>query len=259
MIDVFTGATGSTGRHVDASFKPLKTRLERPLAEMVTELKEFSQPIRSFIHLAALVPTAECEANPELAYELNVEGSKKWFRAAVEVGVRHFVYASTSHVYGKVELGSRIATDHPTAPINRYGQLKLEAENELRKMSRTFPNTKLTIARIFSILSDAMRPGFLLTGLHARAERKDYSPIPGLFATRDFMEARDVARDLVRVANWMDAPEIVHICSGRPRQIVEIVRDVFLKHGLSVDGLSAAPAGANDIPWLVGVPSLEAI
>lgn len=254
-MNVLTGATGSTGRYVNSGFVPLKTRLERPKSEMLAEMQVLGS-IDKFLHLAALVPTMECEANPSLAHEVNVEGAKRWFQAAAEVGCRHFVFASSSHVYGKVEAGSYLTPDQPTNPINRYGQLKLEAENELRRLSKSYPRTKLTIARIFSVLSDAMRPGFMLTGLHARAERKDFSPIPGLYATRDFMDAREVARDLVRVAEWIDAPEIVHICSGQPRRVEEVVRQVFSAHGVASGDLIAAPARPDDIPWLVGLPSL---
>lgn len=257
-MNLLTGASGSTGRFVSRDFVPLKTRLERPMAEMRAELEALGT-IEGFLHLAALVPTAECEANPTLARELNVEGSKKWFRAAGELGARHFVFASSSHVYGRTPPGIKIRPDHPTAPVNIYGRLKLEAEQELQALSRKFPETKLTIARIFSVLSDAMRPGFMLTGLQARAQRKDYSPIPGLYATRDFMDARDVARDLERVAAWTDAPEIVHICSGNPLQVVDVVKQVFSKNGLETEGLVAAPERPEDIPWLVGVPTLPPV
>ncbi len=252
-VHVLTGSTGNIGRYL-SGFNPLKTRLEDSIANMKAELQSIGE-IQSFLHLAAMGLASDCEKNPEKARELNVEGARKWFTAAAQSGVRRFVFASTSHVYGQPKEQKPVSINAPTQPLNVYGRTKLEAENVLRELAREFPRTELVIVRFFSVLSPSMRPGYLLTGLHQRAQRRDFSPIPGLSYVRDFIEVEDVARTLTEIVNRPQIPPLINICSGRPTRVREIAEKVFAEYGLSIDQIEEAPGKPGDVTWIVGEPT----
>ena len=55
-------------------------------------------------HLAAVVGDPACAKQPELAREVNLEGSKLFYRLADECGAKRFVFASTCSNYGKMDL-----------------------------------------------------------------------------------------------------------------------------------------------------------
>jgi len=77
------------------------------------------------IHAAALTNVDQCEEDMELAWRVNIEGTKN----ILESSERHnafLVYVSTDYVFSGEE-GMYKETDRPK-PINHYGLTKLEAE-----------------------------------------------------------------------------------------------------------------------------------
>jgi UDP-glucuronate 4-epimerase len=59
--------------------------------------------------------------------ERNVLATRRLLEAAAEAGVRHFVYASSSSVYGSDE-GRPIREDDPLRPVSPHGKTKLASE-----------------------------------------------------------------------------------------------------------------------------------
>ncbi len=253
-IEVLTGHTGNIGRHFPASFIPMKTRLERSVSEMEAELRGLGSPISSFVHLAGVTTRAGCESDPEGSYQKNVVGAKKWFEAAARVGVRHFLFTSTSHVYGNPQSHHALSVNSPLNPLSLYARQKMQAEEVLQQLATQYPDTKLTIARLFTVLSPAMKPGFLFTNLHKRAQAQDFSPIRGLSYARDFLPMDEAVRQLTALSRWMEAPPVINICSGRPTTVRELAEKVFAEYGLSAERIPHGPPSPGDIEWLVGQP-----
>ncbi len=252
--EVLTGHTGNIGRHFPERFVRLKTRMERVVEEMEAELKGLPAPLLSFVHLAGITTLDGCQADPEGSYQANVIGPCKWYEAAARAGVRHFVFTSTSHVYGNPDSPAPLSPRAPLNPISLYARQKVEAERALQELALKYKDTRLTIARMFTVLSPAMKPGFLYTNLHKRAQAKDFSPIRGLSYVRDFMPMGEAVRQLTALAGWLEAPPVLNICSGRPMTVRELAAQVFAEYGLTVDAIEEGPASQGDIRWLVGEP-----
>ncbi len=77
------------------------------------------------VHAATLTDVDKCETNKELAWKVNVEGTKNIVESAKSVG-SFFIYISTDYVFSG-EKGCYKETDRPD-PINYYGLTKLKAE-----------------------------------------------------------------------------------------------------------------------------------
>lgn len=90
------------------------------------------------VHCAARVHVmSESAADPLAAFrQANVEGTLRVARAAVNAGVRRFVFLSTVKVMGESTTGHRpfSEADEP-APEDAYGQSKREAEQALRALA----------------------------------------------------------------------------------------------------------------------------
>ncbi|HWW22051.1 MAG TPA: NAD-dependent epimerase/dehydratase family protein, partial [Steroidobacteraceae bacterium] len=101
------------------------------------------------IHLAA----AQHEGNVPDSYfhDANVVGTRTLIDAAVNAGVRRFVYGSTIGVYGHASLGE-LDESSPTSPDNIYTRTKLEAEQTVTEYSQRI---EVCIARI----SETYGPG----------------------------------------------------------------------------------------------------
>lgn len=256
MKIAITGKSGRVGRQFPQSTISLVTRLETDVTAMISELKSHGD-VDCLIHLAAIMIVADCEKNPQKAHEVNVEGALKWFKAAAQSGVKHFIFTSTSHVYGNPKTQEPIPTSWPLNPVSVYGKTKAEAELKLIELARQFPNTKLTIVRMFSLLSKDSNPAQLYSNLYRRAREKDFSPVPGLNNVRDFLPVEVAAQRLQQLTHWKEAPSLVHISSGTGHSVLDLATEVFAEFGLDARKLlHEAEKSPTDIPYLVGIPTV---
>jgi len=75
------------------------------------------------IHLACISNDPSFELNPGLSRSINYEAFGPLVRISKESGVRRFIYASTSSVYG-VSNAENVTEDHPLVPITDYNKYK---------------------------------------------------------------------------------------------------------------------------------------
>ena len=87
------------------------------------------------VHAATLTDVDKCELNKELAWKVNVEGTKNIVDAAKNTG-SFLIYISTDYVFGG-ETGCYKETDTPN-PINYYGVTKLKAEEIVKTQKEYF-------------------------------------------------------------------------------------------------------------------------
>jgi len=83
------------------------------------------------IHCAALSDVDKCEANKELAWSINVEGTRAIIKASKAAGA-YIVFVSTDYVF-QGDAGGYSEED-ATNPINHYGYTKLQAELLVKEM-----------------------------------------------------------------------------------------------------------------------------
>jgi nucleoside-diphosphate-sugar epimerase len=82
------------------------------------------------IHLACLSNDPSSDIDPELTREINYTANKNVVRLAHEMGIKRFVYASSSSVYG-LKTEDNVTEELPVDPISLYSELKVRMENYL--------------------------------------------------------------------------------------------------------------------------------
>jgi len=98
-----------------------ESRLARALADAGSDC---------VMHFAAHCYVGESMEEPEKYYRNNVVGSLRLLAAVRKAGIDRFVFSSTAATYGEPD-EVPIPEDHPTWPINAYGQTKLDIEHAL--------------------------------------------------------------------------------------------------------------------------------
>lgn len=78
------------------------------------------------VHLAGIVTDDLVDMNPDLGFQVNRDATYSIVRAARQAGVRRFIYASSSSVYGSVDVPATEET--PCHPETAYALSKLEGE-----------------------------------------------------------------------------------------------------------------------------------
>ncbi len=89
-------------------------------------IRQAAQDQEAVIHLACLSNDASVEANIERSKAVNLDSCAPLVTAAKQAGVRRFIYASTSAVYGPSD--SPRKEDDPLYPMFPYAKWKAECE-----------------------------------------------------------------------------------------------------------------------------------
>lgn len=136
------------------------------------------------IHLAGIVGYPACQAEPDIAYRINVEGTQNVINASKG---KKFVYASTGSVYG--ELGKTCDETCETNPISTYSVYKLAGERMLKETDAVI----LRPATAFGV-SNRLRQDLLVNDFTYKAiAEKELVLFEGHFK-RTFISINDLAR-----------------------------------------------------------------
>ncbi len=100
------------------------------------------------LHFAAWLSVGDSVADPAGYYDNNVGGALSVLRAMAGESVRHLVFSSTCAVYGEPR-ETPISEDHPTHPVNAYGETKLTVERALPHFARAY-GLRATSLRYFN-------------------------------------------------------------------------------------------------------------
>lgn len=105
--------------------------------------------IDAIAHFAASTVVPDSVRDPLSYYLNNTMNTRNLIAAAVEAGVRHFVFSSTAAVYG-APAGPLVSETAPTDPISPYGASKLMSERILRDASEAY-GLGVAILRYFNV------------------------------------------------------------------------------------------------------------
>jgi UDP-glucose 4-epimerase len=216
--------------------------------------------IAGVIHLAADKQVAESMREPLVYYRRNVVNLVQLLSAMDRAGVSRLVFSSSAAVYGMVE-AALVAEDHPTRPINPYGETKLVGEWLLRDQARA-TGLRFAALRYFNVagtaapeLGDLGRTNLIPMVLDAleRGERPvifgtDYATPDGT-CVRDFIHVEDLADAHVAAIATLDAPDaeaagrVLNVGCGRGYSVREVLETVA-----EVTGLDPEPRLADRRP-----------
>jgi UDP-glucose 4-epimerase len=115
------------------------------------------------IHLAARVHVMnDTRADPLAAYrEVNLDGTLNLARQAAQHGVKRFVFVSSVKVNGEsTEAGRPFAASDVAAPLDPYGQSKLESELALQDLGRS-RGMEIVVVRPPLVYGPGVRANFL--------------------------------------------------------------------------------------------------
>jgi nucleoside-diphosphate-sugar epimerase len=106
------------------------------------------------VDLSGISNDPSCELEPELTRSVNVDGAKRLASAALEQGVRRYVFSSSCSVYGHGE-GLGLTETSARHPVSLYARAKADVEDFLLG-SRGMEVCVLRLATVFG-LSPRMR------------------------------------------------------------------------------------------------------
>lgn len=118
------------GREVLDSIPNEALRIKELDIRDVTALTEAMHEVTDVIHLACISNDPSFDLNPELGKSINLDAFEPLVQVARNSGVRRFIYASSSSVYG-VKGEERVTEDLSLEPLTDYSKFKAICEEIL--------------------------------------------------------------------------------------------------------------------------------
>ncbi len=192
----------------------------------------------SVVHLAT-VQLSDCEKHPVRASRVIVGGTGLLLRLALEAGVKRFVLASTSEVYGS-PTRLPVTERTPMRPQSLYGFFKACADLHALTLAKE-GGLSLCVLRLFNLYgcdTAGMLPRTVLRLFAGRIVAGE--PVilhASLKNSRDFLHVKDAARALALAVCHEKARGVIPVGSGRETTLHGAARMLARSagHSLKVD------------------------
>jgi len=210
------------------------------------------ESIELVMHFAAFAYVGESVTEPRKYYENNFVATLRLLETMLDNRVKKFVFSSTCATYGEPQ-SLPIVETLPQAPINPYGQTKLDVENCLKSFAHAY-GLSFAAFRYFNAagaaedgtLGEDHQPETHLIPLviDAATGRRDHIKIfgtdydtPDGTCLRDYVHVDDLSRAHIAAFEKLETPGASHfynLGTGRPNSVREIIDAVEAVTGLKV-------------------------
>jgi nucleoside-diphosphate-sugar epimerase len=156
------------------------------------------------IHLACISNDPSFELDPVLGKGINYDSFRPLVRASKQAGVRRFVYASSSSVYG-VKQEPEVTEDLPLEPLTDYAKFKAMCEDVLRE--ERAPGFETLTVRPATVCgwSPRLRLDLSVNILTSHAVRRGVITVFGGEQQRPNLHIDDMAEFYLRSLRWPGA------------------------------------------------------
>lgn len=210
------------------------------------------EQIELVMHFAAFAYVGESVTEPRKYYENNFVATLRLLETMLDNGVTKFVFSSTCATYGEPETLPMVET-LPQAPINPYGQTKLDVENCLKAFAHAY-GLSFAAFRYFNAAGAAEDGSIgedhnpethliplVIDAATGRRENiqifgTDY-PTPDGTCLRDYVHVDDLSRAHIAVFDKLKEPGAAYfynLGTGTPNSVREIITAVETVTGLKV-------------------------
>jgi UDP-glucuronate 4-epimerase len=175
------------------------------------------------IHLAAMAGIRYSIENGPLYADVNVHGMVNMLEAARDTGIPHFVFASTSSVYGRTGLIPFREDDplgHPLAP---YPATKIAGEVMGHAYNNLF-DLSFTAVRLFSVYGPRGRPDMMpyhITDCIVHGRKFTLYEAGEMY--RDWTYITDVVSGFLAALDRPMGYQVINLGRGEPVRMVEFV------------------------------------
>lgn len=244
----FTGANGFIGTNLSSYLREQDKDIE--IHEYSGKIESFEELKAAFqkekwdyiFHFAGISHVADCEADPQKAYEVNVLGTL--FLAQL-ISTSDFTgklfFTSTSLVYDFDQTDNRIEINEqsPLAPKNTYSRTKFFAEKMVQGLVET-SKCQVILLRLFNHTHKSQSPKFILPSVFQQISN---SPDQGtikvgnLDVARDFSLISDFNKKFLSLMKETSKQrfQIVNLSSGVARNLRSIVKLMIEKSGKKLE------------------------
>ena len=212
-------------------------------SKLVTSMKNHDV----VIHLAAKISVPESIKNPQLTFDVNVNGTQNVLNACLKNNITKIIAASTAAVYQNTSRKIILDETSPVEPQSPYGQSKLEMENKIIDFA-SIHNIDVTILRFFNVfgIGQSLEYAGVITKFKENIQNNSSLIIFGDgTVTRDFVHVDDIVDAIILTISHSKNP-IYNIASGISTSISNLAETMISISGKDIE-IIYQPSRSGDI------------
>ena len=217
--------------------------LDRALLKKIFSKNRISR----IIHLAAIPGVRQSIKTPFDYIEVDIKGTVNLLEMAKNYGVLHFIFGSSSTVYGQDSKNPFSENERNLNPISPYGVSKLAAEKFCQNYAKLY-KIPTTILRYFCVFGPRQRPELALHKFTRLA--KQGKPIPRYGSgesARDYTFIDDIIEGTMKAIEKKFDFEIFNLGNAKPIKLKRMIEILGEKLSLKLK-TKKLPEQLGDLP-----------
>jgi UDP-glucuronate 4-epimerase len=210
--------------------------------------RTLTDDIDVIVHLAAKAGVRPSLHDPVAYQDVNVGGTQSLLELAHQRGVRQFVFASSSSVYGVSPRVPWSEADPVLQPISPYASSKISGELLGHVYSHLYA-VRFIALRLFTVYGPRQRPDLAIHKFAREMAAGRTVPIYGDGSTRrDYTYIADIVAGIRAAIDYRDSMyEVINLGNSEPVTLLEMIRGLEDALGLTAV-LKWLPEQPGDVP-----------
>ncbi len=196
------------------------------LEKLFKQASEEKNPISKIIHFAARAGMRISIKQPLLYSKVNIEGTLNLLELARQFEVPHFIFASSSSVYGNQKKVPFSETDPVNQPVSPYSATKKAGEMLCHTYAHLY-GINTSCLRFFTVYGPAGRPDmapYLFT--EAILKNKPIKKFGDGSTRRDYTYIDDIVNGVVSAVEHLFPFEIFNLGNNHPVSLNEFIAEI---------------------------------
>ncbi|MEE8160248.1 MAG: NAD-dependent epimerase/dehydratase family protein [Acidobacteriota bacterium] len=215
-------------------------------SKAIREIFDRHQP-EAVIHLAAYAGVRPSLENPALYCEVNVTGTARLLEICKDHGVKHFIFGSSSSVYGvssRLPFGEDDPVDQPISP---YAATKRAGELLCSVYHQNY-NLPVTCLRFFTVYGPRQRPEMAIHKFTRQIQRgQEIAVYHEGRSERDYTYVDDIMQGVLAALDRASGFKIFNLGNSRTVVLQELIG--LIERALGKEAkIRLLPAQPGDVP-----------
>ena len=178
--------------------------------------------IYKIIHLAAKAGVRPSIEHPLMYEKVNVGGTIQVLEQAIRHGIKYFILASSSSVYGNDFGDSAIESQTQLNPISPYAASKKSAEMYAHSYFVNY-GLNINILRFFTVYGPGQRPDMAFMKFANALNNGAVIKLYGKKMARDFTYIDDIVNGIIASLGRFDGYDIINLGSGKQTKVLDVI------------------------------------
>jgi UDP-glucuronate 4-epimerase len=199
------------------------------------------------VHLAARAGVRPSIQIPLLYEKVNVHGTMVLLEASRQFGVKRFVFASSSSIYGISNCVPFSEDDHLNLPISPYAATKICGEKICYTYSHLYGLSTVCL-RFFTVYGPRQRPDLAIRKFTRRIQDGEPIPVFGDGSSgRDYTFIDDIVQGIVAALHYDCPYEVFNLGNSQPVALMTLIRTLEASLGIRAR-IDHQPDQPGDVP-----------